>query len=147
MNFSAAELYMKEAFKKVLENIKISLPILIGVLLLLNLLQPLFEKYYSWIFTGNLIIDPLIGAVAGSLSFGIPVVSYLTGGELIKQGVTLLAVTAFIFSWTTVGIPMIPLESENLGKRFAIVRNGFNFIFSIFIAILTVFILRFFHYV
>lgn len=138
---------MKEAFKKVLKNMEISLPILIGVLMLLNLLQPMLEKYYARIFTGNWFVDPLIGAIAGSFSFGIPVVSYLTGGELINQGVSLLAVTAFIFSWTTVGIPMIPLEGQNLGKKFAIVRNGFNFAFSIVIAIFTVFILRFFHYV
>ena len=138
---------MKEALRKVLKNMEISLPILVGVLLLLNLLQPLFEKYYSKIFTGNWIVDPLIGAMAGSFSFGIPVVSYLTGGELMKQGVSLLAVTAFVFSWTTVGIPMIPLESQALGRKFAIVRNGFNFVFSVVIAILTVIILRFFHYV
>ncbi len=134
---------MKSALNKTLKNIQTALPILIGILLLLNLLQLTFKDYYANIFTGNLFLDPLIGAIAGSVSFGIPVASYVTGGELIKQGVTLLAVTAFIFSWTTVGIPMIPLESQNLGKRFAIFRNGLNFIFSIVIAICTVVILKF----
>lgn len=117
---------------------------IIGILMLLSLLQPLLEGYYKKIFTGNWIMDPLIGTIAGSLSFGIPVASYVAGGELIKQGVTLLAVTAFIFSWTTVGVPMLPLEAHNLGKRFAIARNGMNFIFSIIIAVATIALLNFF---
>ena len=133
---------MKEAAKKVLKNIKITMPILFGILMLLSLLQPLFEKYYPKIFTGNWIIDPLIGTIAGSFSMGIPVACYITGGELIRQGVTLLAVTAFIFAWTTVGFPMLPLEAQNLGRKFAIIRNGLNFAFSIIIAILTVALLK-----
>lgn len=135
---------MKTAINKTLKNIQVALPILIGILMLLSLLQPIFEKYYPKVFTGNWIVDPLIGTIAGSFSFGIPVASYFTGGELIKQGVTLLAVTAFIFSWTTVGIPMIPLEAQNLGKRFAVIRNGLNFVFSIVVAVFTVILMNLF---
>ena len=126
---------MKTAARKTWESMLVALPIIVGVLLLLSLLQPLFERYYARIFTGNWFLDPLIGTVAGSFSFGIPVVSYVTAGELTRQGVPLVAVIAFIFSWTTVGVPMLPLESENLGRRFAIVRNGLNFVFSIVIAV------------
>lgn len=115
---------------------------IVGILMLISLLGPLFEKYYPKIFTGNYFIDPLIGAVAGSVSFGIPIASYVAGGELLKGGVGILAVTAFIFSWTTVGIPMLPLESAHLGKKFAIARNSINFISAILIAILTTLTLK-----
>ncbi len=32
---------------------------------------------------------------------------------------SLIAVTAFILTWTTVGLLMLPLESKFLGKKFA----------------------------
>ncbi|OGI29088.1 MAG: hypothetical protein A2288_02150 [Candidatus Moranbacteria bacterium RIFOXYA12_FULL_44_15] len=129
---------MKNAFEKTWQAVKTSLPIMAAVLMLVSLLNPVFEKYYPRIFTGSYIFDPFIGAVMGSFSFGMPIVSYVTGGELLEQGVSLLAVTAFVFSWTTVGIPMLPLEAAHLGKKFAIIRNGLNFIFSVLVAILTV---------
>jgi len=133
---------MKIAFQKTFQTIKISFPIIIGILMLISILNPLFERYYSKIFTGNYFIDPLIGAVAGSVSFGIPIVSYVTGGELLKEGVSLLAVTAFILAWSTVGIMFMPLEISNLGKKFAFWRNSLNFASSIVIAILTIITLK-----
>ena len=135
---------MKTALNKTFQNIKMSLPIVIGVLMLVNLVNPLIQKYYPQIFTGNYFIDPLLGAIGGTITFGIPVASYVIGGELLKQGVSLLAVTAFILSWSTVYFVMLPLEILYLGKKFAILRNILNFITSIVIAILTVLTLKLF---
>jgi len=126
---------MKEAFERTTKNIKTAIPILIGILMLLSLVELVFHEYYTKIFTGNWVLDPLIGTLVGSVSFGIPVASYVIGGELLSRGVTLLAVTAFIFSWTTVGVMMMPLEAKNLGTKFTLIRNGLNFAFSIIIAI------------
>jgi len=128
----------KEAVKKSGKNIIGSLPIMFSVLLLVNLVLPLGKDYYLKLFSGNLLTDPLMGAAAGSLSFGIPITSYIIGGELLLAGISLVAITAFIMTWTTVGVVMLPLEGKYLGKKFAIIRNGVNFVFSIVIAILTV---------
>jgi hypothetical protein len=133
----------KEALQKTFQTFKISLPMIIGILMLISILNPLFAKYYPKIFTGNYLIDPLIGAVAGSISFGIPIASYVTGGELLKEGVSLLAVAAFMLAWSTVGIMFMPLEISYIGKKFAIWRNSLNFIGSIAIAILTILTLKF----
>jgi len=135
---------MKSALSKTIDNFKTSLPITLAVLMLVSLLSPLFQKFYSQIFTGNYFVDPLVGAIAGSFSFGIPFVAYVTGGELLKEGVSLLAVTAFILAWSTVYIMLLPLEIAAMGKKFAILRNSLNFISSIIIAILTIITLRFF---
>lgn len=86
----------------------------------------------------------MLGAIAGTVSFGIPIASYVTGGELLKEGVSLIVVTAFIFSWSTVYFIMLPLEIKFLGKRFALLRSSLNFITAIIIAILTVFTLKLF---
>lgn len=127
-----------QATKKSAESFKKALPIMAGLLMLISLINLFAENYYTKLFTGNIFIDPLIGAVAGSVAFGIPLTSYIVGGELLKQGVSLFAVTAFIMTWATVGIAMLPLEASFLGKKFAISRNIINFIFAIIIAILTV---------
>lgn len=115
-----------------------------GILLLISMINVLSNGTYSNIFTGSKFLDPLIGALAGSLSFGIPITSYVVGGELRTQGVGLLAVTAFILSWTTVGVAMLPLEAKFFGFKFALYRNIINFVFSIIVAILTVTTLNFF---
>jgi uncharacterized membrane protein YraQ (UPF0718 family) len=129
---------IKKALRQTVNNFKMALPIMIGVFLLLSLISPFIKKYSATIFSGNIILDPLIGSLAGSISFGIPITSYIAGGELLGSGVNLMAVTAFMLAWTTVGIAMLPLEISTLGKKFAITRNIVNFLFSIIIAILAV---------
>jgi hypothetical protein len=134
---------IKKAFSQTAKSLKTSIPIMVSIFLILSLISPLIKKYNTEIFTGNFIFDPLIGSLMGSISFGIPITSYITGGELLAGGVNLVAVTAFMLAWTTVGIAMLPLEISNLGKKFAIVRNLVNFFFSIIIAILVVLTLNF----
>lgn len=117
------------------------LPMLCGILLLLSLFHQFFQnRYQSW-FSGNYLLDPLIGALAGSISFGIPITSYIAGGELLAAGVSLLAVTAFVMAWTTVGLVMLPVEAGALGVRFAVARNLLNFVFALLVAMVTVFTL------
>lgn len=119
-------------------SFKMSFPVLIGVLLLISLItSTLPKKYLHLLITGNEILDPILGAVIGSVAAGNPLTSYIIGGELLKQGVSLLAVTAFIVAWVTVGMVQLPAESLLLGKKFAIVRNSVIFILAIIIAVLT----------
>lgn len=129
----------KQAFLKTVQSLTRSLPILLGVLMLLALAtSPIPKHLYGEIFTGNQIIDPLIGAVLGSLAGGNPVTSYIIGGEMRLQGITMLSVTAFLLAWVTVGLIQLPAEALMLGRRFALVRNGISFFMAIIIAILTV---------
>lgn len=131
----------KRAGRGLLNNIKMSVPILLGVLLLLGLVNTLVPKeFFSRIFTGNKVLDPLIGALFGSIAAGNPLTSYLIGGELLKNGISLVAVLAFIVSWVTVGTVQLPAESLMLGRRFALLRNGISLLMAIAIAVLTVLI-------
>jgi hypothetical protein len=129
----------KQAFLNTTRAFKKSLPILMGVLMLLALAEALIPKQtYRLIFSGNWFFDPLVGAALGSISGGNPLTSYIIGGELRQEGVSMLAITAFIVSWVTVGIIQLPAEAVMLGKRFAIVRNAVSFWTSIAIAIVTI---------
>ena len=144
MEFLNNKFRLRESVVNTFQSFKTSLPIMIGILLLINLINLFFVDYYSKLFTGNLLLDSLIGDLAGSFSFGIPIISYVVGGELLKEGISLVAVTAFIMSWSTVGILMLPLEAKFLGSRFAIIRNSLNFIFAIIISVLVVLTLNIF---
>ncbi len=129
----------KRAARGLLNNIKVSVPILVGVLLLIGLVNTLVPKeFFSRIFTGNRVLDPLIGALFGSIAAGNPLTSYVIGGELLKNGVSLVAVLAFIGSWVTVGTVQFPAESLMLGRKFALLRNGISLVMAIVIAVLTV---------
>ncbi|MGD9254731.1 MAG: hypothetical protein PVF23_03135 [Chromatiales bacterium] len=115
------------------------LPVIVGVILLTGLLIELLpaDQVAGW-FGHNNFLDALTGAVAGSISAGHPVSSYLLGGELLAKGVSLVAVTAFIVSWVTVGSIQLPAEGVLLGWRFALLRNLLCFLSSILVAVLTV---------
>lgn len=130
---------MKNAFVKTFNSFKQTFPIIIGVLLLLSIVIAVIPKtFYSAVFSGNKFLDPLLGAILGSISAGNPITSYVLGGELLNYGVSLLAVTAFLLTWITVGVIQLPAESLMLGKRFAIARNVISFLTAIIIAVLTV---------
>ena len=119
------------------------LPIIAGVVLLIGLFNAFVsQNFLASIFSGNPALDTLWGACFGSILAGNPINSYIIGGELLKLGVSLFAVTAIIITWVTVGLVQLPAEIAALGKRFALLRNGLCFILAIPIAILTVVILN-----
>ena len=119
------------------------LPVLICIVLFIGLFNAFVSKeLLSSIFSGSLALDTLWGACLGSIFSGNPINSYVIGGELLKYGVSLFAVTAFLITWVTVGVVQMPAEIAALGMRFALLRNGLSFIFSILVAILTVTILN-----
>ena len=115
------------------------LPVIAGVILLTGLLIELLpaEAAAGW-FGRNATLDAVIGALVGSISAGHPVSSYLIGGELLNKGVSLVAVTAFLVSWVTVGSIQLPAEAVSLGWRFALLRNLLCFVSSILVALLVV---------
>ena len=133
----------QEALARAVKSLWGSVPILIGVVLLIGLVNVLIPKsVYKVVFTGNYILDPIIGSATGSVLAGSPITSYVLGGEFLKSGVSLVAVTAFIVAWVTVGLVQLPAEMMILGKRFALLRNAVSFLLSILVAVSTVYLVR-----
>ncbi|MEA1924023.1 MAG: permease, partial [Pseudomonadota bacterium] len=132
----------RPTFRKVLQKSALSFlalsPLLLGVIGLVGLFQVLVTpKMLAALFKGNGVIDPLIGTLAGAAAPGNPVVSYLLGGELLNQGISLYAVSAFVISWVTLGFTQLPAEVEVFGGRFTLYRNILAFLFTMLIATLT----------
>jgi len=92
---------------------------------------------------GGFFSDGLVGAGIGSISIGNPLVSYVLGGALLEQGISLMAVTALLVSWVTVGSIQLPAEIQTFGARFALLRNGVSFVFALIIAFLVLVTMQF----
>ena len=136
---------IENSLKKTMRTFVNLLPIIVGMLLLTSLAVAGLPKQISAeIFGGNDALNALIGASVGSMAVGHPLASYLLGGELLAGGISLIAVTALIVSWVTVGLIQLPAEMLLLGKRFAIVRNITCYVLAIAVACLTVYTFRLF---
>ncbi|HHE54334.1 MAG TPA: hypothetical protein ENL21_01030 [Caldithrix abyssi] len=61
---------------------------------------------------------------------------------MLKDGVSLYAVTAFLVTWVTIGVVQFPAEVAFLGKSFAVKRNFLSFVLSFLVAIATVITLK-----
>ncbi len=117
-------------------------PVLLGVLLLAGLVVQLVPYLIDvGLFGRGALVDALTAAGIASVASGQPVASYVLAGELRGAGIGLVAATAFITAWITVGIVPLPLEARMLGWRFALWRNLVAFGFSLLIAWLTVILL------
>ncbi len=129
---------LKLALKKSAKSFWSIFPIILSTILLVSIATALIPKSaYSYVFRNIPILDSLIGGILGSILAGNPITSYIIGGELLSQGVGLIAVTSFILCWVTVGLVQLPAESMILGKKFAITRNISAFVISIIAAFVT----------
>lgn len=137
----------RPAFLKVFQKSTLSfvavMPLLLGVIGLVGLFQTLVTpQMLASLFRGQPLADTLIGTLSGAISSGNPIVSYLIGGELLQQGISLYAVTAFLLSWVTLGLIHLPAEVEVFGGRFTLYRNLLAFLFTVLIALLTSFTIQ-----
>ena len=127
------------SFYRAFKSLGAALPTLLGVVLLMGLfLTRVSKQLIASVFTGEMLRDTLIGSAMGSIAAGNAVNSYIIGGELMKEGVSLFAITAFIVTWVTVSIVQFPAEAAILGKRFAVIRNSLSFFLAILVSIATV---------
>ncbi len=128
-----------QAFIKSLAGFLFNLPLLVSVIFLTGLFEVFITpQMLASLFSGNTLSDTITGTLIGGASVGQPFVSYLIGGELLDDGMSYYAVTAFILSWVTLGIVQLPYEYSLFGARFTLTRNILAFVFALLIAIATV---------
>jgi len=135
---------IKKSFFLTLNSFRRLFPIMVGIIFLMGLVRVFISPEFVKNFMPRLFPLDILGAASlGSFMTGNPIISYILGGELLKVGMSLVAVLAFLVSWVTVGFIQLPAEMYFLGRKFALLRNFLSFIFSILVAFITVFIFNF----
>lgn len=130
---------MKKAFVKAFVGFLSMTPMIIAVVAIVGLMQVyVTPKMLSALFGHGDILDLLSGTLAGGISVGQGIISYVIAGELMAQGVSLYALSAFILSWVTIGLVQLPAEASVFGIRFTVYRNLFALVSTILIAYLSV---------
>lgn len=133
--------HIVSALSRSLHQLTVMLPTLVGVMLLIGLFKTFVSKeVLASLFSGNVVTDTLWGACFGSILAGNAVNSYVIGKGLLDTGVGLAGVTAFIFTWVSVGLVQLPVEISALGARFAIARTVVAFALSIPVALCTAYL-------
>ena len=134
---------LTSSFLKAIKGFSKGLPIMLGVILCMGLFRVYISKQLlKNVFAGRVIQDTFLGSIIGSITAGNPINSYIIGKQLLDNGVSLFAVTAFIICWVSVGIIQLPYEISVMGKNFALSRNLVSFFLSFFVSIATVFVLQ-----
>jgi uncharacterized membrane protein YraQ (UPF0718 family) len=119
------------------------IPMILGVVGVVGIFRTFVSRsLLASLFNGGLVHDTFMGTIGGMIAVGQALISYILGGELLEEGVSLYAVTAFVLAWVTLGIVQLPMESEILGLRFTVIRNIAAFFSTLFVAVTTVMILE-----
>ena len=130
---------LKKAFRKALMSFISITPMLIAVIGLVGLMQIyLTPDMLANLFGYGPILDTLSGTLAGAISMGQGVISYVVAEGLMQQGVSNYALSAFILAWITLGFVQLPAEASVFGLKFTFYRNVLTLISTIIIAYATV---------
>jgi uncharacterized membrane protein YraQ (UPF0718 family) len=130
---------LKERLVNPLFSIARSLPIMIGIILLLGLVKEFLTfEAVSTLFTQNNIIDTFLGSFFGSIFAGNSMNSYVIARELSNAGISFYAITAFLVSWVTVGMLQAPIEVQEFGLSFTVKRNLYSALLAVAVSWFTV---------
>lgn len=126
----------KTALKKAWESFENILPQFLGVIILVGILLAVLDAQVISKIIGRdsgwfgVIISAVIGAITLIPGF----VAFPTAQMLIQKGAGYMQIGAFVSTLMMVGIITIPIEMKYFGRKLAIWRNIFAFIFSFFVA-------------
>ncbi len=103
-------------------------------------------------FTSQATISRMIGdqagvggifwaAVLGSILHIPSIIAFPLAGKLLISGASATVIATFITTLTMIGVVTFPLEVRELGRRFALLRNGIGWIAAVAIGLLIGYIL------
>lgn len=110
---------------------------IVGILFLIGLILTFLppETIKSLMEKTNALISTIASALVGSITLIPAFVAFPLVGSLIDAGFSIVPAVAFLTTLTMVGVVTFPLEKEEFGLRFTVVRNTLSFGFAIVIAL------------
>lgn len=110
---------------------------IVGILLLIGLIltfvpPELIKRYMG---QSNEVLATAIGALMGSVTLIPAFVAFPLVGSFINIGMSIVPAVAFLTTLTMVGLVTFPLEKQQFGTKFTLVRNSLSFVFAVGIAL------------
>jgi uncharacterized membrane protein YraQ (UPF0718 family) len=121
------------AFKKAWKAFEGILPQFLVVLVLVAIALAALDTATISRFLGSSsgIFGVLGASLIGAITLIPGFVAFPAAAALLKGGAGVTQIAAFVSSLMMVGIVTLPMEMKYFGKRAALLRNGFAFLFSI----------------
>lgn len=110
---------------------------IIGILFLIGLILTFLppEMIKTYMGEANTIASTFVAALVGSITLIPAFVAFPLVGSIVNAGASIVPAVAFLTTLTMVGFVTFPLEQEEFGKKFALVRNALSFTFAIIISL------------
>ncbi|GAA0181242.1 permease [Clostridium sediminicola] len=126
----------KKSLKKAWKAFSKLLPELLGVITLVGIMLALLNPNVISKIIGNNsgVFGVLLSAIVGSITLIPGFIAFPTSALLLKNGAGYTQIAAFISTLMMVGIITLPIEMKYFGKKVAISRNVFAFMFSFLVA-------------
>lgn len=128
-----------KALKKALKAFEGILPQFLVVLILVAITLAVLDTatISTYLGSGSGPLGVIIAALVGAVTLIPGFVAFPAAAALLEGGAGATQIAAFVSSLMMVGVVTLPMEMKYFGKRAALLRNGFAFIFS-FVAALFV---------
>jgi len=112
------------------------LPQFLGIIVLIGLLLAVFDPATINRLIGESSgwLGVLIASVIGSITLIPGFIAFPTAAMLLKGGAGLMQIAAFVSTLMMVGVVTLPAEMGTFNRRFALLRNGLAYVFSLLVA-------------
>jgi len=127
----------KKALKKAWKAFENIMPQFLGIIIMIGIILSIVDtdfisqiigKESGWL---GVVLGSLVGAITLIPGF----IAFPTADMLLDSGAGLMQIGAFVSSLMMVGVVTIPVEIQYFGKKVAILRNVFAYLFSFIVAI------------
>jgi len=127
----------KKALMKGLKALEGIFPQFLAVLVFVAIVLAVFnaETISRFIGEGSGILGTIAAALIGAVTLIPGFVAFPAAGELLRNGAGTVQIATFVSTLMMVGIVTLPMEIKYFGKRAAIARNSFAFLFSFVAAV------------
>ena len=127
----------KNALKMALGTGKGMLVSILSIIFLIGLVLTFLPPQEIAVYVGkqDVLLSTVIAATLGAVTLIPAFIAFPLIGTLVNAGVGIVPSVAFLTTLTMVGCVTMPLEKEQFGTKFTLVRNGLSFIFAVVISL------------
>jgi len=127
-----------QALKKAGKSLLGILPQFLGIIALIGLLLAVFDPatINRLIGSSSGWLGVLLASAIGSITLIPGFIAFPTAAMLLKGGAGLMQIAAFVSTLMMVGIVTLPAEIRTFNRKFALLRNGLAYVFSLLVALI-----------